>query len=410
MHVVYRYYTPNTKPTGIYAPWSEQAKGNEPVMLGPLPNIVDILTRLEAPFNCTAQIRVKSSEFLDRLRPGDEIRGPFGNTERHMRIDSIQYNDTVNTCTLYCVQTDMWIYSHRIAFEYGQYARGAAVSLAPYWFWRATTFQDKIRILYGFSIIPRWRTPADAEGRLPVPSDFPDGGDTNRPPPVFGDPLKDWDEAKVKTSFYMRLATVRDIMGSVVDLYKPAWNADTGIRFYPPWKHNLSRNAGMIRFISHGQSAVPTIGYGHGGQAWAAARLGDSFPPYGMEYERIYDISDEYDIGVLHDLTMKNLDTDKNEGEWWEVELLNDCGQELWIGDTVIGDFIGAGRQAVITRITYDQTPDRIHTYLYLGKAPATVTDRLNMLRLEARRDMELTWMKGIDIDRLAMQIRGLTR
>lgn len=389
---------------------------NTPIVIGFIPNITDVLTTLEAPFNCTAQIRVTLSKFLQTLIPGDEIQGKFGNTDRHMRIDSMHYNDITNTCTIYCVQTDMWVYSHRIAFEYEEYAKTAGIGLTPYYYWHETTFQQKLYILYGFSLFPnKVKVSSDTP-----PSDFPNGGETNRPPPILGKSLMAWEPTKIKTSFHMHLATIRDVMGSVVDLYKPAWNADTTIRFYQPWEINLSRDIEMIRFISHGLSSAPTIGYGRGANVWKTARLVSS-PPYGMEYERIYDITDEYDGKTLEGLTKRCLDTDKSEGEWWEVELLDTGRQELWIGDTVVGDFLMEDGElmltrhithdqnpndddnmgkAVITRITYDQTPDRTRTYLHMGKAPATVTDRLNALRLEARRDLELTWMKGLPIDK----------
>lgn len=367
-------------------------------------NVVDVLTVLESQFNCTAQIRVTKFDHLDELRPGDEIWGKFGNTDRDMRIDAIHYDDLVNTCVIHCVQSDMWVYSHKIAFDYDLYKKAAGALLTPYHYWQKTTFPQKLYILYSFVVDSKLSEDSS------IPNDFPKPKvqGTYRLPPVLGKSLTESDHANVTTSFYMHISTVRDIMGSVVGQYKPAWNADTQIRFYEPWTHHLSRDADMIRVVSHGRSSHPNVGYGRGGETWAREVLQDETTiQFGMKYERIYDLGDEYDTDLLPDLTKQNLDNDKNESEWWEVEVINDGGQELWIGDIVVGDFVGMDadekpRKTVISRITYDQTPDRLRTYLHLGSAPATVTDRLNALRLAARRDLELTWMKGLAIDKLA--------
>lgn len=345
-----------------------------------LQGISNILTSLASPFSCTATIRGTINESSREAECGWLIRGKFGNRMRTMRIDSIQYDEAGGTFVIHAVHNDLWVMSHRIGtdmtkvIELGFLGIDASKTLRK-------NFTAMVEHLCEF-------LKGDCE------------------PPRITEHLESWPVTAVEMIAIPHLASVLEEMGHVISLYRPAWEAGEvalpeelakergqstaeNVVFSTSRPYILSSAAGMCRVISTGKEYAPNFGYGSGGgKAWATAELQGAPITYGGYYERIYDAHDVYIAENLRKTTEGLLQQDADSAVWWEIEVINTCGQDIWIGDTISGEFSGS-RPVTVVSIDYEQTGTATRTYMRLGRLPVTVAERLRMLRLTQSRERE---------------------
>lgn len=332
--------------------------------IGIMPGISNILTTIAFPFTCAATLRCTLTQFARDLECGWVIWGKFGDRNRLMRIDSIQYDETVGTVVIRAVYADIWVMSHKIAADMSAVSQRGVLGIGYVEKKTIAPFKQQIANLYDFL------------------------SDVQKP--VFADDLDAWGIAAEMMIFVPHLSYVSDEIGSVVALYRPAWQPDTnGVVFSRPRTHILQRAVGMCTVISSAKETAPTRGYGSGGgSTWTTEPITIGTPTYGSYFERIYDVHDVYLAANLANLTRAMLKQDVDNAQYWEIEVINSHGQDIRVGDIIEGDF--AKIPLTVTAIDFEQSGLATRVYMRLGRMPVTVADRLQAFRSQQTRQKEV--------------------